>query len=269
MIKHNKENYSLPVGESDLERMTMLGSIYDPFCYDFLFENGLKSGLKIADVGCGPGNATLWLAEQVGVTGKVIGIDRSDEQLAILNRKILEKDVANISSYKADIYEINQIKESFDLVFCRFLFIHLSYPLAAIKKLKSLLKPGGSLIIAELDNSTWFSYPEHEALRKDTELLCATGGKKEMDFCIGLKLYGYLRKENFNFINLKIAQPILFGNNRNYLLLKSKAWAKSYFDYGFASKTDLNIMTTRLKELIHNDEYLIGGAKMYLASGKN
>ena len=211
----------------------------------------------------------MWLAEQVGATGKVIGIDNSDEQLAILNKKISEKNIANISSYKADVYEIDQIKESFDIIFCRFLFIHLSHPLTAIKKLKSLLKPGGSLVIAELDNSTWFSYPEHEALRKDTELLCATGIKKEMDFCIGPKLYSYLRKENFNFVNLKIAQPILFGNNRNYLLLKNKAWAKSYFEYGFASKTDLNIMTTRLKELIHNDEYLIGGAKMYLASGKD
>src|SRR3990167_10994470 len=119
MIKHNKGNYSLPVGESDLERMTMLGSIYDPFCYDFLFENGLKSGLKIADVGCGPGNTTLWLAEQVGITGKIIGIDNNDEQLSILKKKISEKNIVNISTYKTDIYEIDQIKESFDIIFCR------------------------------------------------------------------------------------------------------------------------------------------------------
>lgn len=268
MQKITKDKYALPVGEHDLERMTLLGSIYDPFCYDFLFENGLREGLKIADIGCGPGNATLWLAKAVGDTGEVIGIDNNGEQLAILNKKFLEKSINNISTYKADIYEIEQINESFDIIFCRFLLIHLSNPLLAIQKLYNLLKPGGCLIVAELDNSTWVSYPEHEALRKDTELLCAIGNKKGMDFYIGPKLYRYFRQENFNSINVKIAQPILSGNNRKYLLLKNKAWSTAYSEYKLASQVELKNMFRQLTELVENDSYLIEGAKMYLVCGK-
>ena len=37
MTEFHKEKYSLSVGESDLERMTMLGEIYMPCCVDFLF----------------------------------------------------------------------------------------------------------------------------------------------------------------------------------------------------------------------------------------
>jgi ubiquinone/menaquinone biosynthesis C-methylase UbiE len=74
-------DYALSVGISDLERMTMLGEIYMPYCAEFLIENGLKQGLNIADIGCGPGNTSLWLSQQVGMTGKVLAIDNSDAQL--------------------------------------------------------------------------------------------------------------------------------------------------------------------------------------------
>ncbi|OGV28479.1 MAG: hypothetical protein A3E88_05065 [Legionellales bacterium RIFCSPHIGHO2_12_FULL_35_11] len=260
--------YSLPVGKSDLERMTMLGSIYNPFCYNFLLKSGLKPGLKVADIGCGPGNVTLWLSEQVGSTGKIIGVDHSGEQLELLNKIILEKEIHNVSTYKIDIYNIDQIQESFDIIFCRFLFIHLSQPLVAIQKLHSLLKPGGCLIMAELDNSTWFSYPEHDALLKDTKLLCEVGEKKGMDFCIGPKLYGYLRKEVFADISVQIAQPILSGKDRQYVLLKSQTWANVYLEHELISKINIQNMLTHLAELVHNDDYLMAGAKMYLACGK-
>ena len=269
MTRLDKEKYSLSVGESDLKRMTMIGEIYMPYCEDFLFENGLAPGLQVADIGCGPGNVSLWLAEKVGEAGKVVSIDNSDEQLAILNKRILENEVCNISTYKTDIYEIDKIKERFDLIFCRFLFIHLSHPLLAMQKLKNLLKPGGSLIIAELDNSTWFSYPESVALMNDTALLCKVGIKKEADFCIGPKLFGYFRQANFNTINVKIAQPVLLDKQREYLILKCKAWANTYLEYNLIYTVDLERMIEGLYDIINDRDYLLAGAKMYLTCGKN
>jgi ubiquinone/menaquinone biosynthesis C-methylase UbiE len=139
MKKYTKEKYSLSVGESDLKRMTMLGEIYMPYCIDFLFENGLKPGLTVADVGCGPGNVSLWLAEQVGKTGKIIGIDNSDEQLTILNKIISEKQIDHVSTYQCDIYEVDQLDEKFDIIFCRFLFIRSSPKFAVNSPLFGLL----------------------------------------------------------------------------------------------------------------------------------
>lgn len=83
-----QSKYALAVGGSDLKRMTLLGEIYMPYCQEFLINNGLAPGMNVADVGCGPGNVTLWLAQQVGTKGKVTGIDNSSEQLAILNERI-------------------------------------------------------------------------------------------------------------------------------------------------------------------------------------
>lgn len=264
---NQNETYSLSVGESDLERMTILGDIYMPYCRDFLFENGLKKGLKVADIGCGPGNVSLWLAEQVGMTGKVLSVDNSDAQLAILNKHILEKDIQNISSLNTDIYELDTIEEKFDLIFCRFTFVHLSQPLIAMQEMRSLLKPGGCLIVAELDNATWFSYPENGALQQDIALLCEAGRQKGIDLCIGPKLYGYLHQSNFNAVHVKIAQPVLDEKYRDYLILKCMAWRDTYLQLNLISHSEFQTMIQGLYDLIHNDQYLLAGAKMYLTAG--
>lgn len=263
-----KTNYALSVGMSDLGRMTMLGEIYMPYCEKFLIENGLKDGLNIADIGCGPGNTSLWLSRQVGKPGKILAIDNSDEQLSILENKILDNNIFNIKTLKHDIYQIDQLKEQFDLIFCRFLFVHLRDPLKIIAKLYSLLKPDGQLILAELDNSTWFSYPPHHALQQDTQLLLEVGNKKRSDFSIGPKLYGYLRQSDFHSVNVKIEQPVLEDKYRNYLMIKSMAWDPTYLDLKLTTKLDSENRIRQLQELGGNQDYLLVGAKMYLVSGK-
>jgi ubiquinone/menaquinone biosynthesis C-methylase UbiE len=267
MTPNNNEAYSLSVGKSDLERMTILGDIYMPYCRNFLLENGLKEGLTVTDIGCGPGNVSLWLSEQVGVTGEVLSIDNSGAQLAILDEQILKRDIQNITTLKTDIYDLDKIEERFDLVFCRFTLVHLSQPLIAIQKMRSLLKPGGCLIIAELDNATWFSYPENEALQKDIALLCETGKQKEIDLCIGPKLYGYLQQTNFNSVHVKIAQPVLNKEYRDYLILKCMAWRDTYLQLDLISSSEFQTMLHHLYDLVHNEQYLLAGAKMYLTTG--
>ena len=262
------KDYGLSVGMSDLDRMTMLGEIYMPYCAEFLIENGLQQSLNIADIGCGPGNTSLSLSQQVGKTGKVFAIDNSEAQLSILRKKILDNNVSNLTTVNHDIYQIEQINERFDLIFCRFLFVHLVEPLKIIEKLYTLLNPGGYLIIAELDNSTWFSYPHHSALQLDTQLLCEVGNKKGSDFSIGPKLYGYLRQNKFNSIGVKIEQPILIEHYRNYLMLKSNAWDATYLDLKLTSKSASKKRIKELQDLASNQDYLLAGAKMYLVAGK-
>ena len=65
------DNYMLPVGQKDFQRMSLLGSIYMPYNTQFLISNGLQPGMRFADIGCGPGNVTLWFAKEVGPSGLV------------------------------------------------------------------------------------------------------------------------------------------------------------------------------------------------------
>lgn len=117
----NHKKYALDVGHSDLHRMTLLGNIYKPHNTRFILNCRLSNGMHVADIGCGPGNMSLWFAEKVGTTGSVMAIDNSDEQLSILSDQLTKHNISNVIPKNLDVYELsNQLGRQFDFVYCRF-----------------------------------------------------------------------------------------------------------------------------------------------------
>ncbi|MGI9075058.1 MAG: SAM-dependent methyltransferase [Bryobacteraceae bacterium] len=73
--------YSLATGEAAVRRLSALHRVYSPTGRRVLLRAGLKSGMTVADFGCGVGATTRMLAEMVGPSGHVTGIDVSPAQL--------------------------------------------------------------------------------------------------------------------------------------------------------------------------------------------
>jgi len=76
--------------------------------------------MRVADIGCGVGTVTAWLAKIVGSDGSVVGIDESGAQLSEA-REQLNGDGDNVSFVQASAMDVGLPAESFDLVYCRFL----------------------------------------------------------------------------------------------------------------------------------------------------
>src|SRR5262249_25970210 len=74
--------YVLATGPSAAYRLRLLHALYGPGTRRVLLEAGLRSGMRVADLGCGVGMVTGLLAELVGPEGHVVGIDFSGAQLA-------------------------------------------------------------------------------------------------------------------------------------------------------------------------------------------
>ena len=264
----NHDEYALDVGSSDLHRMTLLGNIYKAHNTQFILNCGLTKGMHVADIGCGPGNMSLWFAEQVGTTGSVTAIDNSDDQLDILRDQLSSHHISHIFPESLDIYELSsRFEPQFDLVYCRFLMVHLQNPIKAIEQLKKILKPQGRLIIAELDNQTWYSYPANDSLQKDVSLLCKTGELRGIDLEIGKKLYSYFKKLHFNNIKVDIAQPVLEKTDREYLISKVQAWSKKYLEHHLITEDELSDLVNNIKQLAANEDYLLAGARMFQVAG--
>jgi SAM-dependent methyltransferase len=145
--------------------------------------------------------------------------------------------------------------------------VHLHDPLKAMTQLKNILKPQGRLIIAELDNQTWYSYPNNEYLQKDVKLLCETGKLRGIDLEIGNKLYSYFRKIHMNNIKVEIAQPVLYKKDREYLISKVQAWSQRYIEHKLITESELETLFAHIKELVLNEDYLLAGARMFQVAG--
>src|SRR5262245_64204453 len=118
--------YVLATGEAATERLRLLHNVYGPGARRVLLRAGLQPGMRVADLGCGVGMTTALLAELVGPTGEVVGVDFSAAQLAQA-RELLPAEFSKIVSFvEASATDTGLLSGSFDLVYSRFLLIHLT-----------------------------------------------------------------------------------------------------------------------------------------------
>ena len=119
--------YVLATGEAAAHRLRLLHCLYGEGTRRLLLDAGLRRGMRVADLGCGVGMVTAALAELVGPEGHVVGIDASAAQLAQA-RALLHPGGGNISFVEASATDTGLPPASFDLVYCRFLLLHLPAP---------------------------------------------------------------------------------------------------------------------------------------------
>ncbi|MBV8201065.1 MAG: methyltransferase domain-containing protein, partial [Acidobacteria bacterium] len=116
---------------------------------DFQFENGkrlvehlnLKAGDRVLDVGCGTGRLARWIAERVGATGSVVGIDPVAERIAIANARA--GGIAFAVGQAEDLGAFGA--ESFDAVSLSAVFHWVSDKPRALAEIRRVLRPGGRL----------------------------------------------------------------------------------------------------------------------------
>jgi 2-polyprenyl-3-methyl-5-hydroxy-6-metoxy-1,4-benzoquinol methylase len=116
----------------------------------------LRPGLDVLDVGCGPGTITVDLARRVA-PGRVLGLDVSpaplDEARALAAREGVE-----VAFAVGDCYALEAADDSFDVVHAHQVLQHLTDPVAALREMARVCRPGGVVAVRDVDYAatTWF-----------------------------------------------------------------------------------------------------------------
>lgn len=102
----------------------------------------IKKGMSVLDVGCGWGDMSLQVAEMVGKEGRVVGIDCVDAFLKEGRKDAAANGLANVEFRRGDA-EIALPLNEFDYVVARFGTMFFTNPVAALRRMRLALKPGG------------------------------------------------------------------------------------------------------------------------------
>jgi len=114
-----------------------------------LEELQLEPGDRVADLGCGNGFHSLPIAERVGAEGKVFAVDVQPEMLRLLDARVAERELENVTSVLGSLRDPGLAPKSCDLVLMVDVYHELSHPVSVLARSRAALAPGGELVLVE------------------------------------------------------------------------------------------------------------------------
>ena len=112
---------------------------------------GIRSGMKVADIGCGSGKTTHYLHQLVQPEGQVVGVDASATRIQHAEQLYSEEGLQFVCrDFTQPLHDLGE----FDFIWVRFVLeYHCSRSRAIVCNLAEILKPGGILCLIDLDHN--------------------------------------------------------------------------------------------------------------------
>lgn len=201
-----KNDYIIQGGKEGKNRLQLLGAILNQTTRSLLESEGPITGKRFLDMGSGGGNVSLMAAQMVGNTGHVTAIDFDEEIIALAQADARAASLHNISYRALNAYDLDYEAE-FDIAYARFLLSHLQQPEIVLQKMIRSLKPGGRLIVEDIDFSGHFCYPASPAFQAYLHYFTTAARNNGQNPDIGLSLVSLCDKQELEGIGFDIIQP--------------------------------------------------------------
>ena len=181
--------YALARTPEEYERLSMQARVWEPATGRLFDQVGLAAGATCLDAGCGPGETMRLMAQRVGPSGHVTGIDVDEplgaQALAAL-RLAGHRQCAFVA---ADLTADEPIPGApFDFVFARLLLYHLPERVEVLRRLWDAVAPGGHLVVQDYDVSSANVLPPLDSVDEFIRFATAAFTAAGCDIHVGARL---------------------------------------------------------------------------------
>lgn len=183
------DGYVLARTSEEYQRLRRQAQLWEQVTARALDRVGIGAGMRCLDVGCGPGEVMRLMAEHVGPSGQVTGLD-NDGRVGREALEVLRATVAGQFEFiQADAETTGEPPGGpFDLVYARLLLFHLSDPVAMVRKMYAWTRPGGVLLVQDWDCRTMDIVPRLATWAEYERVMYGVFDKAGRDPQIGLKM---------------------------------------------------------------------------------
>jgi len=235
------DRYVLGTGRSDHDRLRVISEIHDGRTRELLLRAGLVAGHEFVEFGCGLGYVSRWVATQ---GAQATGIDLNGEQVAVAQDLAREAGLANAAFRVANIYEPGIASGSVDVSYCRWLMVHLSRPVDAMRAIHGLLKPGGVMVCEEADVSAVYAEPRSAAYEELRDIGLEAGRQRGVDYTGGRRAHLWAKDAGFELVHVDAYHPhYVTGEHKGF-------WNWTLRNVGLGLVTEGVLPMARLEELV-------------------
>lgn len=265
------DSYVLGNLDNEIARLEIQSTFFEPLTRRTLLKAGIREGMKCLDVGCGSGSVTRLMAHLVGKKGLVIGLDIDEKYLQYCRSS---QPPANTNFVLDDICNSNLVneKENFDIIYSRFMFVHLKDARKAVQSMKHFIKKGGAVIIEELDHApdSWLCYPENQSVNTLMEIYVTLVRKAGGDPFAGRKIYPLLVEEWFD-TSIECNSPCLLMGHEPYNTLGwriAESLKPQILNYGILSEKEYAKLYQDLQQLSMDNKSFVTYARFFSVIGR-
>ncbi len=261
-------SYVLGHADQELERLVTQARLVDPITRRSFLEAGVVPGMRVLDVGSGAGDVSFLVAEMIGATGEVVGVDRSPIAIRKATARMASLTFANVSFVEGDPVEL-KFERPFDAVVGRYVLMFQPDPAAMLRRLATHLRPGGVLVFHELDWNGARSHPPVPAYDRSCEWIVRTLAQSGADPRLGAKLAAIMKTAGLPAASLHLESIASAGLDNAELAIFTADLARTLLPemlrLGIATTEEVGIDTLAARirtEMIASTSTIIGRAEI-------
>ena len=188
-----EEPYLLGTDADERRRLETQHRLWAEWAHDLWERAGFGPGDGLLDLGCGPGFASIELADRVGAQGRVLAVDESPRFVEALAREADRRGLAQLTARVERVEALQLEPGSLDGAFARWLFCFLPDPLPVIDRVVSGLRPGGRLVVWDyLNYNATALHPRSPAFERVLAAVYESWRRTGGDLNVGERLPGLI-----------------------------------------------------------------------------
>ena len=267
VLRMANEHYVIRGGVEGRERLRRIAAVLRPTTLKLFERAEIQPDASCLDVGCGGGDVTLDLAQVVAPRGRVVGIDLDETKLELARAEARNRGVSNVEYRRVDAGDSLGSAE-FDLVYARFLLTHLRDPAATVARMRDAVKPGGAVVVEDIDFTGHFSWPQSAALGRYIQLYSQVVRARGGDPDIGPRLPVLLADAGFERVDMYVVQAAgMRGDVKLLDPITMENIAQAVMDGGFATAAEIERLVAELYDFARNPRTVISIPRIIQAWG--
>jgi ubiquinone/menaquinone biosynthesis C-methylase UbiE len=181
--------YALEVSDAEIRRYLMMAERAQRAESDLWERAGIVSGAVVADVGCGPGAVAIKMAQVVGPSGQVFGVERDPSALAAARRLVADAGIENVKLLAGSATETGLEPQSLDVAVLRHVLAHNGADEQRIvDHLAALVRSTGSVYLVDVDGTAIRMLDVDPEIDDLTQKYLEFHARRRNDLLVGLRL---------------------------------------------------------------------------------